>query len=54
MTICTNMDAAIMEAHGHLAALLNWSDMVKTHYYIVESDVERICCGPGHRCAEVM
>ena len=39
MTICTNVDAATMEAHGHLAALMKWSDMVKTHYYIVDSDV---------------
>ena len=28
MTICTKVDAATMEAHRHLAALMNWSDMV--------------------------
>ena len=35
MTICTNVDAATMEAHGHLVALMNWSDMVKTHYIYI-------------------
>ena len=60
MTICTDVDAATMEAHGHLAALMNWSDMVKTHYlswirmysgYAVDLDIAvlRICEGSHPR-----
>ena len=44
MAICTNVDAATMEAHGYLAALMNWYDMMKTHYIYIRIWI-RMCSG---------